>query len=908
MASIFRSEKMALCQLYLSSEMAYNCVSELGEIGLVQFRDLNPDVNSFQKKFVHEIRRCEEMERKLSYLETEAGKDDIEIVDQGDNPEAPQPKEMIDFEATFEKLELELSEVNSNAESLKKNFLELTELKHVLEASEVFFAERETEPSSSNLDENLLPAEEGGIQGPVQLEFVAGVIERSRMPVFERMLWRVCRGNAFLRQQEISTPLKDPHTGHDINKVVFLIVFQGEHFKVKVKRICEGCRATLYPCPETSAERKEMIDGVKTRLEDLNTILSQTNDHRNCLLTAAAKHLRVWFIKVRKMKGIYFTLNQFNYDVTNNCLIAEVWIPETDLGGIKKALCKGAELSGSTMEPILNRMETRARPPTFHRRNRFTTGFQNLIDAYAICTYREINPGLYTTTTFPFLFGVMFGDCGHGIIMALFALFLVIKEKAIIAAKSKAEMFNMVFAGRYIVLLMGCFSIYTGFIYNDIYSKSFNIFGSRFHVGNVSKTAVLYDNKSEFMLNPADPEEYEGEPYPMGMDPIWQISLNKITFQNSYKMKISVIIGIIHMMFGLVLSLLNYIHFKKTIDILFQFIPQVIFLMGLFGYLCFMIIYKWFKYSALYDNPYLGGNQTCDLHGTRCAPSVLILFIDMALLKKEEAFTEYECDCEDPYMYPSQYNLQLALVLISIIMIPILLLPKPFILKQQNKNKMRMKSLESHAYEQDIGEESDHKTSSHGKTKAVNGKEETMLIPVQQEEEEEFAHEQDIQEESDHKTSSHGKTKAVDGKGETVLIPVQEEEEEEEEFEFSEIFIHQTIHTIEFVLGCISHTASYLRLWALSLAHGQLSDVLWMMILRKGLAQPYMAGGTIFVYITFAVWSFLTIAILVVMEGLSAFLHTLRLHWVEFCSKFMYGEGYAFEPFSFKHFVEEEEE
>ncbi|RXG73505.1 V-type proton ATPase subunit [Armadillidium vulgare] len=94
---------MALCQLYLSSEMAYNCVSELGEIGLVQFRDLNPDVNSFQKKFVHEIRRCEEMERKLSYLETEAGKDDIEIVDQGDNPEAPQPKEMIDFEVSYQR-------------------------------------------------------------------------------------------------------------------------------------------------------------------------------------------------------------------------------------------------------------------------------------------------------------------------------------------------------------------------------------------------------------------------------------------------------------------------------------------------------------------------------------------------------------------------------------------------------------------------------------------------------------------------------------------------------------------------------------------------------------------------------------------------------------------------------------
>lgn len=813
---------MSMVQLYIPTEISRESIYSLGKLGKVEFRDLNKNVNQFQRLFVDEIRKLDNVERQYRYLikvMEEHGINPIEnlAVDYEANIKNPlstaQLEEICSSAELFEK---RVSELSDSADDLMKKQADLKQHQQVLFAADEYFNSEDTRnlidlseaPYSPQMSGETL---EGGVFAEVESNFITGVIPREKVPILEKILWRVLRGNLLFKTTEIESKMYDSKAKEFVDKNSFIIFSHGELILSRIRKICESLDADLYSVNVDSKLRLNQQKQTNDKLTDITNVLETTNLTLLTELRVLSSEIDNWVKCIKLEKSVYTTMNKCHYDLGRKCLISEGWVPSDEVAVVQETLedCS-TRFSGdaeSVFPIVMNVVATTKTPPTYHRTNKFTEAYQEMCDSYGIATYREVNAALPTSATFPFLFAVMFGDMGHGFIMFLSALVLVLNEKTISRMK-RDEIFDMAYSGRYILLMMGFFSMYTGFLYNDIFSISMTLFKSGWAWPSKWKEGELI-------------EAHQVGTYIAGLDPAWHGAENALLFSNSYKMKLSILLGFIHMSYSYVFSLVNALHFKSLIDIVGNFIPGFIFMHGIFGYLTICIVYKWCIDWVAIEKP---------------APSLLNMLINMFLSPGKV----------DDELYPGQATVQVFLLLAALVCVPCLLLIKPLWFKHQ-ESKKRYISLSN----TEIDEE--------------NTSDENNLLS-------------------------------------NVDIT---EDEEHEEHTFGDVMIHQVIHTIEFCLNCVSHTASYLRLWALSLAHAQLSSVLWSMTIG-GSFKITGFGGSIFIFFMFGMWFVLTVCILVVMEGTSAMLHALRLHWVESMSKFFEGEGTPFEPYSFSSILAED--
>jgi V-type H+-transporting ATPase subunit a len=127
-------------------------------------------------------------------------------------------------------------------------------------------------------------------------------------------------------------------------------------------------------------------------------------------------------------------------------------------------------MTGSSILAQERQIDKELTIPTFYRQTQFSGVFQMIVDTYGVPNYKEVNPAVFACVTFPFLFGVMFGDVMHGGLLLGFSLYLYWCGRA---NSPVAAMWDI----KHFLLLMGFFSTFCGFCYNDYSSVPLYLFG-----------------------------------------------------------------------------------------------------------------------------------------------------------------------------------------------------------------------------------------------------------------------------------------------------------------------------------------------------------------------------------------------------------------------------------------------
>jgi len=796
---LLRSEHMKYGLLVLPVSEAHRIVARLGKDATLQFEDDN--ARDMKRPYRKHIQRIDEMERILRFLVGEISAiEGCEIVKN-------KVDEFLRFEDAYslEGVESELQSLYKHFMKFKENNMSLTnERNQAVEEAEVVAVAKGMLASAGGTPEFIVDDEsfEASAKKPLvegeggggRLGYLAGVVPKVDEARFARALWRAARGNTFAQFTPISQTVKDPKTGLEVQKSVFVVYFQGAGgpMQQKVMKVCQAFGVNMYNWPvsadqasvklaqlqkvvmEKDAALKGFYDFMRSEAQDLLTPPSH-NPQGN-------SKMEEWRLFCIKEKAIYNILNLCSGEIA---LRVNVWYPASEESKIIALLQKLNEGSqqGAFLTP---EKQVKSVAPTYIRVNDFTEGWQEVIDTYGIPKYQEANPALLSVVTFPFIFGMMYGDVGHGTLLFLAGLWLCKNAESL--RFSQPTLFMV----RYMVVSLGFFAIYAGFMYNDFFSVGLQLFDSRWKEVGEGKYEPDYDVKNSGGRGP----------YPFGVDWAWHGSSNELLYMNSLKMKLSVLFGVLQMTVGIILRWGNSFYEKNMTDFICECVPMMIFMLCFFGWMDVMILYKWVHPI---DNP----------------PSIINSLICMAM-GQEDKFP----------LWQGSVELAQTLMMWTVCAVPIMLLPKPLILLYQHNQTKKARDGHFVAIEEEA-------SNNHG----------------------------------------HG-----------------------EEFEFGEVFIHQIIETIEFVLGTVSHTASYLRIWALSLAHQQLSLVFFQKTITMGLEMSFPMNGIV-IYLMFGAWFAITLAVLLGMDVLECFLHTLRLHWVEFQSKFYKAEGLKFAPFSIKKLV-----
>ncbi|EPY19085.1 V-type H+-transporting ATPase subunit I [Strigomonas culicis] len=715
-SGLWRSEDMVRLNIIIQREVLHDTIFKIGLMGKVQFLDMDDGAAAFSKPYTNEIRRCEDLQRKLRVVEEHILQEPPTLLEKYNDIEMSASVGEL-REAT---LEGQLDNIDERVEAL------LTDLMAMVTSLEGLQNEMNNNQQLITLYRRMQSLMNGEAEGsrlsvtdtrstsflssPVLTSFsslssfntVIGLVNTAQADVLYRICYRVTRGNALILIYNEPDPFVDPKTGErNVALSSFIILSSSQRMVQRIYKLIGGLKTIIYALDEVSTRGAALS-------EQAEELARRAADHRDSGDGLSATHVRVtlttgggstnqdqwshasvaspvdrvhsnlqssaqlqqamdtirqrkqdlllhWYEEHRLYKTIV-RLEKTILTTMNLCAVsgatctASVWIPCRYESMLEQALHEAVYASGE-VHSIITRHVHQTRPPTYYETNKFTSSFQSIVDSYGMARYKEVNPGVFTIITFPYLFGIMYGDIGHGILLLCISLFFIYKERSW-TGQPLNEIIGMIFGGRYLLLLMSLFATYMGFLYNDFFGFSVNIFKSGY-----TWPSLETRNKSEHTMYPSNPNGLPSvkppHVYVFGLDVAWAETENKLEFYNSVKMKCAVVVGVTQMFAGVILSLNNHIYNKDWLRIAFLTVPEFLFLLVTFGYMSILIIVKW----------------CTTWESTHDAPS---------LLETMTNFFLQPTSLSNP-LFAGQMGLQIFFLLVALLMVPLMLCGMPVI-------------------------------------------------------------------------------------------------------------------------------------------------------------------------------------------------------------------------------------
>lgn len=465
---------------------------------------------------------------------------------------------------------------------------------------------------------------------------VLGMVPTKSSILLLKLLFRVAKDNVIVKSKSLDA-VNDKFVkieSRDIPKTLMFILFQkGESNLVyeRVKRILNQFEFVELDIPSPS-KRTEMTFEIMNELEDNEKIVTKTQIEIRNILNNYCQESEVpnlsilYYIRMIFRREQNFAMNYRYLEQKDGFYQLQIFLPKDQVAILNNDLNSIRTKDPNFARPKMieskntNIEHQTIKQPTLFNLNELVQPFQIMVSTYGIPRYKEINPAVFTIISFPFFFGLMFGDFGHGLLVFLIGIYLYLSGNP--AFKQLSSM----------ILLMGIFSTFSGFIYNEFFSVPLILGGS------------CYDVETRARKNNC---VYEG-----GFDWIWQMSANETAFVNSFKMKFSIIIGVTQMLLGTLLKASNALYFSNYLDLFFEAIPQFVLMSVTFGYMSFCIIVKWLT-DWTDRNPI----------------SIIQVFINFYRVD-EALFLTKEV----------QQSIQLTFILVSFVSIFLMLLVKPIVL------------------------------------------------------------------------------------------------------------------------------------------------------------------------------------------------------------------------------------